>query len=366
MGQRKMPGLSKRNGIWHIDKKINGVRIYESTGTGWLEEAEKYLVRRLETMRQASVYGIRPKRIFREAATKFLLENTHKRSLSSDAERLKLLDTYIGDLALESIHMGSLQPYIAARKKQGLKTRTINHGLQIIRHILNLAASEWMDEYGLTWLAAAPKIKLLPEHDARKPYPLSFEEQERLFAALPPHLREMALFAVNTGCRDGEICKLRWEWEVAVAISDIKSVFIIPSSQVKNGEDRLVVLNRVARAVIERQRGKHPDYVFTYRDKPVSHMLNNGWRMARKQAGLAVRVHDLKHTFGRRLRAAGVSFEDRQDLLGHKSSRITTHYSSAELSNLWVAANKVCIGQNKPTLTLLRTAAQQNREKRDA
>jgi integrase len=38
-----------------------------------------------------------------------------------------------------------------------------------------------------------------------------------------------------------------------------------------------------------------------------------------------VRVHDLKHTFGRRLRAAGVSFEDRQDLLGHKSGRITTH-----------------------------------------
>jgi integrase len=43
-----------------------------------------------------------------------------------------------------------------------------------------------------------------------------------------------------------------------------------------------------------------------------------------------VRVHDLKHTFGRRLRAAGVSFEDRQDLLGHKSGRITTHYSQAE------------------------------------
>ncbi len=30
------------------------------------------------------------------------------------------------------------------------------------------------------------------------------------------------------------------------------------------------------------------------------------------------------HTFGRRLRAAGVSYEDRQDLLGHKSGRITT------------------------------------------
>jgi len=40
------------------------------------------------------------------------------------------------------------------------------------------------------------------------------------------------------------------------------------------------------------------------------------------------------------LRAAGVSFDDRQDLLGHKSGRITTHYPAAELSNLIVAAGK--------------------------
>lgn len=49
-----------------------------------------------------------------------------------------------------------------------------------------------------------------------------------------------------------------------------------------------------------------------------------------------------QHTFGRRLRAAGISFEDRQDLLGHRSGRITTHYSSAELNNLHDAANKIC------------------------
>jgi plasmid stabilization system protein ParE len=54
-----------------------------------------------------------------------------------------------------------------------------------------------------------------------------------------------------------------------------------------------------------------------------------------------VRVHDLKHTYSRRLRAAGVSFEDRQDLLGHKPGRITTHYSAAELHNLIEAANRV-------------------------
>lgn len=55
-----------------------------------------------------------------------------------------------------------------------------------------------------------------------------------------------------------------------------------------------------------------------------------------------VRVHDLKHTFGRLLRAAGVSFEDRQDLLGHRSGRMTTHYSAAELSRLLEAVESVC------------------------
>ena len=69
-----------------------------------------------------------------------------------------------------------------------------------------------------------------------------------------------------------------------------------------------------------------------------------------------VRVHDLKHTFGRRLRSAGVSFEDRQDLLGHRSGRITTHYSAAELTNLIAAAEKVCEQKSHkiPTSTWLR------------
>lgn len=89
-------------------------------------------------------------------------------------------------------------------------------------------------------------------------------------------------------------------------------------------------------------------------------MNNNAWQQARLRAGLPhVRVHDLKHTFGRRLRAAGVSFEDRQDLLGHRSGRITTHYSAAELQNLIAAANRVCeAGVRKmPTLVVLKRQA---------
>lgn len=166
----------------------------------------------------------------------------------------------------------------------------------------------------------------------------------------------MALFKVNTGTRDKEVCFLRWEWEVQVPELDT-SVFIIPEEQVKNGDERLAVLNRIAKSVIEELRGKHPVYVFTYKGHPIKAMNNSAWRNARKRANLTqVRVHDLKHTFGRRLRFAGVGFEDRQDLLGHRSGRITTHYSRAELQNLINAANSVCDldSRKSPTLVLLK------------
>ncbi len=150
----------------------------------------------------------------------------------------------------------------------------------------------------------------------------------------------MALFAANTGCRDAEICNLQWEWLLDVP-QLITAVFIIPGQQVKNGDDRLVVLNTVALNVVMQQRGINPTHVFTFNGKPMTRMLNSAWLRARKSVSLPqVRVHDLKHTFGIRLRSAGVSFEDRQDLLGHRSGRITMHYSAAELSHLLEAAKR--------------------------
>nr|WP_198683653.1 hypothetical protein [Peristeroidobacter agariperforans] len=64
----------------------------------------------------------------------------------------------------------------------------------------------------------------------------------------------MALFKVNTGCREQEVCGLRWDYEVKVPELNA-SVFLIPKEHVKNGEERLVVLNRVAKSVVESLRG---------------------------------------------------------------------------------------------------------------
>ncbi|HEX4240102.1 MAG TPA: tyrosine-type recombinase/integrase [Steroidobacteraceae bacterium] len=361
MGNQKTSGLTKRGGIWHIDKQFRGVRIRESASTSNLTEAVALLAKRIEAIRKTLIYGVRPERTFRAAATKYLQENQHKRSISDDAGHLAILDPFIGDMFLSGVYMEKLQPFIDKRRKDGVKTKTINLSLEAVRRILRLAALEWRDERGMTWLETAPKIKLFPVTDARKPHSLSVEEQEVLFRELPVHLLRMASYKVNAGNREEEVCSLKWAWEQKVADLET-SVFVIPGDKVKNAEDRLVVLNRVARSAIEAARGMHPEYVFVRQEKdgrsiPIKKMYGTAWKNARERAADAwershgtaapqgfrrVRVHDLKHTFGRRLRAAGVSFEDRQDLLGHKSRRITTHYSEAELENLITAAEKAC------------------------
>jgi hypothetical protein len=74
------------------------------------------------------------------------------------------------------------------------------------------------------------------------------------------------------------------------------SVFI---DRVKNSEERLVVLNLIASSVVEKPRGFRASHVFTYRDHPISLMLNTGWKVARERVGPAhARVRDLKHTLG--------------------------------------------------------------------
>jgi integrase len=355
-----MPGLAKRGEVWHIDKQIKGYgRLCESCETRDLGEAERYLIHRLEEIREARIYGVRPTRTFEQAAEKYLDENGHKRSLDRDVYALQAVMPYIGDLPLDRVHNDALAKFKRDRHKAGTKPGTINKELAAVRRILNLAARVWRHPDGMTWLTTPPLLQMV-KGPARKPRPISWDEQGSLFQQLPPHLERMALFAVNTGLRSGEVCGLRWDWEVRVPeIED--SVFLIPDEVAKNGQERVVVLNRIARSVVEAERGKHPRRVFTYKGSPMQRINSHAFRRAREKAGLEdVRVHDLRHTFGHRLRAAGVNFEDRQDLLGHKSGRITTHYSAPDLRRLVEAVG--AIEEHRPA-TVLRVASGQRLER---
>jgi len=128
-------------------------------------------------------------------------------------------------------------------------------------------------------------------------------------------------------------------------------------------------------SIIDGQRGLHKKYVFPYGQPDeygptAMHRMNDtAWKKARIRAAAkwekehkspphpgfrSISVHDLKHTFGRRLRAANVKEEDRKALLGHKNGSITSHYSTAELEHLIEAANKVSATDSRgPSLTIL-------------
>jgi len=89
-----------------------------------------------------------------------------------------------------------------------LKNKTINNHLACLAKMLGKAV-DW--EY----LEKMPKIEKLKVEEKESDY-LSFEEKEDVLAKSTGIIREMILFAIETGIRLGEILVVRWEniaWE---------------------------------------------------------------------------------------------------------------------------------------------------------
>lgn len=366
---------------WVIDKKWKGKRIYLITYTDNPDEAEALLDTEIEKLRKALLHGERPVYLFCQGAEQYLSERKHLASFQTLQNAVLMMLPHLGNTPLQDIHNLSLQPYIQWRRKEGVKTRkrntqsnklethrreiknsTINRDLEIIRTILLSAWRLWRCEFtGRPWIDCEPLIKMLPtqprrgskalEHSAET-YSLSWAEQDRFFPLLSPEIRQMALFKVNTGTREQEVCLLRWDWEYDVPDLGV-TVFIVPAGYIKNGEPRLIVMNKIARAIISEQRkrwyGKN-EFVFpsSRTNKAFTKIRNTSWKTAWDRAGLPsgphieTGVHVLKHTCGRRLRAAGVPLETRKVCLGHKDGDITTHYSAAEIKELLDAYERLC------------------------
>ena len=342
--------LTKRGKIWWIDKRVYGERLRESAGTSDRKEAEKLLMYRIEQHRQTKVYGVAPTVTFQEAAARYLMENKHKRSIDRDAYALKLIVPYIGDLPLSKVHLGTIQPFIDDRLASGLAADTVNRDLSSVKTILRRASDTWRDnETGQPWLMTAPPKLDLVKGEKRKSYPMSWGEQRQLFKELPKHLLEMALFTVNTGARSKEVTHLSWEWQIKG-----ERAFLVPGDYTKNGEEHIVFCNSIAWNVIEAQRGVHSDRVFTYKGKPVDSICNTAWENARVRAGLShVTVRDVRHTFGKRIRALGIEEMDRKDLMGHKNGDVSRLYCAPEIKRLCQVAEELVTVEADPVLKVV-------------
>ena len=210
MGRRQNGFYQDKQGMWCVDKVYRGTRLRERFQSH--QEAENWLIRQLEMLRQSHLFGVRKKWAFNEAAAKYLLDHPEKVSLKTDIFLLESIMPYIGKLTLDQLHDGTLAPYINKRKSDGRANKTINLALGLVRRILNLASRSWRDETGKTWLDMSPLITMLPliGHQ-REPRPITWEEQRRLMQLLPDRLARMTLFDLNTGARDEVVCGLKWE-----------------------------------------------------------------------------------------------------------------------------------------------------------
>lgn len=372
MGRSKQTGIyPEPDGSYSVDARCCGQRIRRRGFDGYTQASE-YLIGQKAAIRAVYRDGDRIDMTLEQGAIRLLQDKLDRGmpSATTDAFMLKPLVEMLGSLTLRDISNDTLAPFIEMRRAQGMKAKTINNALTVVNRICNLAATSWKLPNGLTWLASASKVDLLDLDDQRPPRPITWAEQARLMPHLPEHLRRMALFVLNTGTRDDVPCSLEWSWEVPVKLSaDLTvSVFVVPRRHVKGRkQERIVVCNSVAQEIIESQRGRHSDRVFTWcrktkpdsttvpKHQPVSRMSNTAWQRARKDAGLDdLHVHDLRHTVGMRLRHAGVSERTQDDILWHSRKDMASHYSVAQVREIYDALELISReGERGETLNLL-------------
>jgi len=307
--------LYRRGRLWYADYYADGVRVQESTGTANKREAEKILALRVSEI-QRGVF-VKPVNITLPEFGERYIEyaKAHKRSWKRDVQMLSNLQGFFGPSKLRDITPLRVEEYQQARVKD-VCPATSNRELALLKHMFNIA-ERWGQHQGTNPVRL---VKFLPENNYRF-RTLSEDEERRLLLASPPYLREMILFAINTGLRTNEIFNLAWE-DIDIEQKRLKMVVK------KNQKALSLPLNETAFGIVE-GRPKHGRYVFHNpmtgdRFKDVKGAL----LAAVKRAGLQkVTWHMFRHTFASRLTRSGVDIVTVKELLGHANIGVTMRYA---------------------------------------
>jgi integrase len=310
--------LYRRGRVWYADfYDQQGKRVQESTGTANRRQAETFLALRISEVKRG-VY-VKPVVVsLKEFGERFLdYAKTHKRSWRRDEQMLGHLERHFGNVNLGDIQALRVEEYQQKRIKE-VCPATVNRELALLKHMFNVA-ERWGMRQGTNPVRL---VRFLPENNLRF-QTLSPEEERKLLVAAPPYLRELVLFAINTGLRCGDIFHLQWQ-EVDL---EQKRLNIIMK---KTRHTLEVPLNDTAAEIVEaRHAVKHGPYVF-YNSGTGDrfHDVKLGLKGALTRAGLSgVTWHTFRHTFASRLTRSGADLVTVKELLGHSSVVVTMRYA---------------------------------------
>jgi len=260
------------------------------------------------------------------------------------ASIINRLVSLLGHLKLSDITVSDLHHYrrtrLSTKTNRGTYTdiATVNRELSTCRAMLNDAVvNNWLLR---TPFAKAKKGELISiAHEAKRQVVLTAEDEKRLLEACSTgqrrHLNAMIIAAIDTGCRQGELRRLRW--------SDVDfqaNTLSVTSYKGKTVSRRIVPITDRLRAGLLDLRAKPSVAAFrklrtgkTADNTLVFGVVDNvkkSFDAARAEASLPhIRFHDLRHTAGTLLAQGGMNIALVGEILGHSDPKTTRRYINA-------------------------------------
>ena len=229
------------------------------------------------------------------------------------------------------------------RARKWSETTSNEYGVCLV-HTYKLA----MDRGELT-TNPAQKAQRYKLHNERK-RELSAGEETRLRVAIRENYpgKEVELdLALHCGCRRSNLYGIHTKGRKPMAPLDWKDVDlnfkVIRFPRAKGGDGYTVPLNSVALAALKKLLTRAPDETGPVIRKPSGlelHSCRKWFETCLEKAKIEnFRFHDLRHTFGTRLRRNGVPLEDIALLLDHDvpELRMTLRYAHADMDRLFKA-----------------------------
>ncbi len=318
--------MFKRSGVWWACIRYKGRKIQKS-----LETSDRKLAKAIEAkIRTEIVEGKYYERLvgrnktFKQLMEKFIKEHAPKVSSNMQASysaSLKHLDSFFGNLDLLSVSPKVISKYKVLRRNEGVKPGTINKELAMLSKAFSLAVKEW------EWLRDNPvsRVPKEKENNERDRW-LTEDEERRILKNSFQWLKEIIVFALNTGLRQDELLSIEWS-----RVNLLRKTVLINNT--KNNKPRTIPLNKIALdALLRRSNVKSikNDYAFFSRngEKINHHSLRKSFRIALKKSRIEnFRFHDLRHTFATRLAQRGVDIYKIAKLLGHRDIKMTQRYA---------------------------------------
>lgn len=212
--------------------------------------------------------------------------------------------------------------YKDQKSEKPIANTTINREVEILRKMFNIAIdNEWCDKNP----ASSKVVKKLKEENILERY-LSVEEEASLFAQCigeHSYMKPILICALNTGMRKSEILGLKWN------CVNMKERFMT-LLHTKSGKKRKIIINSKLMPVLEELKEvKCCDYVFSNPTTQNRYFdLKRSFDSICKKANIEnLRFHDLRHTAGTRMVAAGIDLVVVQDILGHADIKTTMRYT---------------------------------------